>query len=143
MAAIQRPALPFPRPFSKPAPARVLLVAACGLLILAAGFQVNRYSRVTTTGYELNDLNRVRAQMQAENHEIEAEVAQLSSLARVDWEARTRLQMVPATKTLYIEVNHPVPVDQAIPTRFLPAESPDLFTEQEPLWRRLLRLLPF
>jgi cell division protein FtsL len=143
MAAIQRPALPFPRPSFHARPGRVALLAACGLLILAAGFQVNRYSRVTTTGYELNDLQRVRAQMQAQNHELEAEVAALSSLARVDWEARTRLQMVPATKTLYIEVNHPVPEKQAIPTRFLPATSPDIFTEEEPLWRRLLRLLPF
>ena len=72
-------------------------------MVIAAGFQVNQFSRLTSTGYEINELNRQRAERQAANHELEAEVAQLSSLARVDWEARTRLHLEPAQQKLYID----------------------------------------
>jgi cell division protein FtsL len=142
MAAVQRPAIPAPRTFGR-RPGRLLLVGAIALVVVTAAFQVNRFSRLTTTGYEINDLNRVRAEKQAANHELEAEVAQLSSLARVDWEARTRLHLQPAQRIMYTQVNHEVPDRQTLPTRFLPRERADISIEDEPLWRQLIRLLPF
>jgi hypothetical protein len=151
MAALHRPALPLPRklgtPFDKIRSGRLALCAALGLMVGAALLQVNQFSRVASTGYEINDLNRQRAAKQAENHGIEADVARLSSLARVDIEARVRLHMEPAQQKLYIDVNQPVPMRETLPTRFLPTERS--VTEaapraaHTPFWKRLFKRLPF
>lgn len=141
MAALQRPAVSAPRILAKPRTGRVLLVVTVALAIVAAGFQVNQFSRLTSTGYQINELNRQRAERQAANHALEAEVARLSSLARVDWEARTRLHLEPAQQKLYITVNHAVPDRQTLPSRFLPPDAPAA-SPGEPVWKRLLKSLP-
>ena len=153
MAALHRPALPLPRRLGVPRLSgslrgRTVIVGASMLLIGIALLQVNQFSRLASTGYQINELNRERAARQAENHELEAEVARLSSLARVDWEARTRLHMEPAQQRLYISINHPLPERQALPTRFLPqpkpaAEAPAPAAHGDTIWERLLKLLPF
>jgi cell division protein FtsL len=143
MAALQRPAVAAPRIFRKPKPGKLMVAGALALVVVAAGFQVSQFSRLTSTGYEINELNRVRAEKQAENHALEAEVARLSSLARVDLEARTRLHLEPAQQKLYITVNHEVPDRQTLPTRFLPPEARDVERPDEPIWRRFLKSLPF
>jgi cell division protein FtsL len=118
------------------------------LVIGIALLQVNQFSRLASTGYQINELNRERAARQAENHDLEAEVASLSSLARVDWEAHTRLHMEPAQQRLYISINHPLPRRQALPTRFLPqpkpaGEAPAPAARGDSIWEQLLKLLPF
>lgn len=143
MAALQRAASAAPRVFGRPRPGKLLLAAAIALVVVAAGFQVNQFSRLTSTGYAINELNRQRAERQAENHAIEAEVAQLSSLARVDWEARTRLRLEPARQKLYLTVNHAAPDRQTLPTRFLPAAPAAAGPPDEPMWKRVLKSLPF
>ena len=143
MAALHRPALSTRRVFGKPRLGKLLLVGTVGLAVIAAGFQVNQFSRLTSTGYQINELNRQRDAKQAENHTIEADVAGLSSLARVDWEARTKLHLEPAQQKLYIAVNHDVPDRQTLPTRFLPPDAPDAGSRAEPAWKTLLKSLPF
>ncbi len=143
MAALQRPAIVAPpRVFGRPRGGRLLLAAAVGLVIVAAGFQVNQFSRLTSTGYAINDLQRQHAERLAENRAIEAEVAGLSSLARVSWEAQTRLHLVPAQRKLYLTVNHTVPDRQSLPTRFLPPEPAMPGQAGEPMWKRLIKSLP-
>jgi cell division protein FtsL len=125
MAAVQRPALPLPRTGQL---ARTLgrwftggrrwWIIALVLLLAAAVLQVNQFSRVTSTGYDIDALRRLHAARQAQNNELKAEVAQLSALARIDWAARTRLGMEPATQRVYITVNHPLPERAPIPERF-------------------------
>jgi cell division protein FtsL len=145
MVALLRPARAFPRSFVRRNPSHLLLAIAVATAIGAAVFHVNQLSRATTAGYEIDALQRLRSAKQAENHELEAEVASLSSLARVDWEARTQLGLQPARQTLHLSVNHPVPERQMLPGRYAPPEAP--LVEQEepstPLWRRVLQLLPF
>lgn len=143
MVALQRPALSARRLIRRPRTGRLLLVGAIGLVIMAAGFQVNQFSRLTSTGYEINELSRQRSERQASNHALEAEVAQLSSLARVDWDARTRQKLEPAQQKLYLAVNHEIPDRQTLPTRFLPPESATTEETGEPAWKRLLKSLPF
>jgi cell division protein FtsL len=143
MAALHRPTIAAPRILGKSLHGKLLLSGVLALLVVAAGFQVNQFSRLTSTGYEINDLTQQRADKQAENHALEAEVAQLSSLARVDWEARTRLHLEPAQQKLYITVNHEVPDRQTLPTRFLPPDSPTGGPSDGPAWKRLLKSLPF
>ena len=145
MAAIQRPALPIPiRSLPRLRVSRLALVAAAGLVIGLAVLQVQQFSAVTSTGYEIESLKRQRLAQQAENHEVEAEVAQLSSLARVDIEARVRLKMEPAKRTMYIEVNQPVPRAQQLPSRFEAAPVATPVPEQgQSLLGRIMDALPF
>jgi cell division protein FtsL len=140
MAALHRPALPAPRIFGRPRSGKLALYVGGAILVVVALVQVNQFSRLTSTGYEIETLKRERDFALAENHKLEADVAQFSSLARVDLEARLELGMQPATRILYLEVNHPVPAQQTIPTRFLPAEEQveEPPKRGKPLWRRAI-----
>ncbi len=149
MAALHRPALPLPgrlaAPIAKASSRRITLVLVAAVVLGIALVQVNEFSRLTSTGYQINELTAERAARQADNHALEAEVASLSSLARVDSEARTRLHMEPAKQKLYIDVNGAAPDRQTLPTRFLPAERPAASPTpagETSLWKRVLRLLP-
>lgn len=142
MAALQPPAIAGPRVFRRPRGGKLLLMGAIALVIIAAGLQVNQFSRLTSTGYAINGLQAQHAERLAENRAIEAEVARLSSLARVDWEARTRLHLEPAQQRLYLTVNHGVPDRQTMPTRFLPPEPAIAGQAKEPMWKRLMKSLP-
>lgn len=150
MASIQRPALPgtgvgilrFPRVPR----ARRWLLASIIVLVGAAMLQVNQFSRLTSTGYEMERLKLERAEKLAVNHQLEADVARLSSLGHIDWTARVELEMVPATSRLYIDVNQPVPAHDTLPTRYRPAESPvqaPPADDDRSLAQRLRGLLPF
>jgi cell division protein FtsL len=143
MVAIHRPALPASRAFLRRRQGLVGVALAGMLAIAAMAFQVNQLSSATVTSYEINALNRERASRQAEIHELEKEVAELSSLARVDLDARLRLDMRPATRKLYVEVAQPLPETQTLPTRFLPIDTGGTGPGQESIWVRFLRSLPF
>jgi cell division protein FtsL len=140
MAALHRPALPAPRIFGRPRSGKLAFYVAGAIVVIVGLLQVNQFSRLTSTGYEIETLKRERDVALAENHKLEADVAKFSSLARVDIEARLELGMQPATRTLYLEVNHPVPSRQTIPTRFLPADEPmeEPSKDGKPLWRRAI-----
>lgn len=122
--------------------ARSVLIAAGLALAAAALLQVVQTSNVTNAGYHIQRLEQERLQWQARVHQVEAEVASLSSLERIEQEARGRLGMVPAERRLYLEMNAPVPTHQLLPTRFSPPEAPEQ-RSSEPWWRDLLDLLPF
>jgi cell division protein FtsL len=147
MAILQRTALPGSGRISRPQSLKPFMIASIALAIVIAGAQVNQFSRLTSTGYEIEGLKRERAAKQAANHELEAEVARLSSLARIDWEARTRLGMTPATRTMYIDVNAELPARQSLPTRYLPdavqQPAPTVDADSDSIWERALKLLPF
>ena len=140
MAALHRPALPAPRLLGRPRSGKLVLYVIAGMVVVVALLQVNQLSRLTSTGYEIETLKRERDVRLAQNHKLEADVAWLSSLARVDLAARTELGLQPATRILYQDVNQPVPSKQTIPTRFLPAEAPVEAAEADgqPLWRRAI-----
>jgi len=147
MAALNRPAIAAPRFFPRRISARLLLVLACGLILVIGGVRINQFSRLTTSSYEINDLERLRDAKQARNHEVEARVAELASLARVEWQARTEMGMVPPARRMDIGVNQAVPERQTLPTRYLPVEpsvAPPIEEGAAPLWQRALKLLlPF
>jgi cell division protein FtsL len=148
MAAIQRAATAT-RMRGWPFGARTLLAAGIAFAVVVAGFQVHQFSRITSRGYEIDALNRELAARRAENYELEAEVAQLSSLARVEWEARVEKKMEAPKRTLFIDVNAPVPARDQLPTRFeQPQAQPEAAAAgtggATPFWQRLAGwLLPF
>ena len=142
MAALHRTALPAPRTLVRIRPGRPLLLVLFLLMLAAALFQVNQFSHLTSTSYAIDALNRQRATKQAENHQLEAQIATLSSLARVEWVARTQDHLAPPESKLYIAINGPVPDRQTLPTRFLPAEHDVAASSGTPLWKRILNLVP-
>ena len=132
---------PLPRPFPRitgvrPVLAGAFLVVAClGLL------QVVQTSSATTTGYNLRRLEDERSATQAEVHALEAQVAVLTSIDRIDREARDRLGMVPAGNTMTLEVHKQPPEQQLVPLRFL-SETKAPQVETSSWWQKLLNLLP-
>jgi cell division protein FtsL len=123
----------------RPRSGRFVLYLVAGIVLVIGLLQVNQFSRLTSTGYEIEALKRERDLKLAANHRIEAEVASLSSLARVEWVARTQMGMEPAGRVLYIDVNQPLPDRQSLPTRYLPAaEEPVEPAESDgaPWWKR-------
>lgn len=148
MASISRPLpgaarIPIIGPRFRP---RTVAGASLAILVLASLWQVLQTSDATTTGFEIQRLERQRDTLQAQVHSLEAEVAELSSLSRIDREARDRLGLVPPARTVYLKVDQPVPERQGIPTRYQPAPVEDaaLAPPPESWWRGMLRaLLPF
>jgi cell division protein FtsL len=134
------------RPFSRPGfrlrSLRRILALALAAVVLLMLLQVIQTSGATSTSYNIRRLEQQRQDLSAQVHSLEAEVATLTSLDRVEREARDRLGMVPAEKVLYMEVNVPPPQQQLIPRRFTASEP----TVNEPgtsWWQALLKLLPF
>jgi hypothetical protein len=94
------------------------------------------------TGQSMQRLEQQKADLQAEVHEFEAEVAALSSLERVERAARERLGLVPAATTDYIDVGVPAPDGVLLPRPLIttaPAEPHDSIS----WWQALVQALPF
>ena len=77
----------------------VAAVVRCTLLVAAlAGvgiFHVWSYTRVTTAGYRLGDLQRAQESLRAERNRLEVQVATLRAPGRLEAFARARLGMAP------------------------------------------------
>src|SRR5258708_2120390 len=78
--------------------ATLLVLNLVGLLLL---FQV---ANITTETYALERMENERSHWQANNFELEADAAELQSLARIDNQARNKLKLVPATEFIYVTV---------------------------------------
>lgn len=133
---------PLSRPLSQPLSLRPVLLGAFLVIALVGLLQVVQTSGVTSTGYSLRSLEQERLARQAQVHQLEAEVAALTSMERIESEARGRLGMVAPAEVETLEVHKQPPAQQLIPQRYFPeaAES----TPKAGSWQqRLLRLLPF
>lgn len=100
-------------------------------------------SQATTTGDNIRRLERQRSDWEARIHELDAEIASLAALDRIDREARERLNMLPPEETVYLTVNVASPETQPFPARFLPPEKQETVKEDQSWWQSLLDLLPF
>jgi cell division protein FtsL len=134
------------RPFSRPSfrlwSLRRIIVLAFGAVALLGLLQVIQTSDATSTSYTIRHLEQERLDLSAQVHSLEAEVATLASLERVEREARARLGMVPAENVLYLEVDVPPPQQQLVPRRFS-ASNPNVDEPGTSWWQALLKLLPF
>jgi cell division protein FtsL len=121
---------------------RRILALGLGIVVFLGFLQVMQTSDATSTGYAIHRLEQERLDWSARVHRLEAEVATMTALERVEREARGRLGMVPAGKALYLEVDVPPPRQQLVPQRFATSEA----SASEPgasWWQALLKLLPF
>ena len=108
--------------------------------------QIVQTSRATTANFEIQGLEQQKLELGAQVRQLEAEVAGLSSLSRIEGEAK-RLGLVKPQTVQAVEVN--VAAEEAplnrLPTRFLPAEAEQLEDAggDSSWWRDLLQVLPF
>src|SRR5262245_26088339 len=84
-------------------PRRAIAVAVT-LAAAIAVLQVFQSSGIANTGQQMHRLEAERADTSARVKNLEAEVAALSSLDRIDRAARERLGMMPARTITYIDV---------------------------------------
>ncbi len=121
-------------------PLRALLLAG-GVIFLAAAFPVLQASAVTQRSDRLLALQQRQDDLHAQVHSLEAEVAQLGSLQRIDSEARGRLGMVPANRALSVSVDVPAPEPGHLPASLQVATPPPEHSSGSIL-AQILNLLP-
>ncbi len=156
MAVVQRtisPAKP------KAAGSRLQLVP---LLLLAAGavaviglLRVVQTSQVTTAGFAMQSLQQEKLELETSVRQLEAEVGSLSSLDRIEREAkRLGLELPERVSYVLVNVARPATAEDLLPARFAPAQddAPAVGSaaggvngspENSGWWQDLLSLLPF
>ena len=113
-------------------------IAAVGLVALLPVLQT---SSATERGGAIRQLEQSKAELRASVNGLEAEVADLASIHRVQQIATERLGMVPPKRILYLPIGGAVP-QQRVPERLLPYRDPTPSAAGDPWWRRLADLLP-
>ena len=118
------------------------LMTICIVAIGLAGLlPLIQSSQVTNTSTDIRRLERTRNDWQARLQELQAEVAFLGSLDRIEKEARERLGMAPPSETVYVTVDAPAPEAQLVPLRFLPPKN-EQHPQEDSWWESLLDKLP-
>jgi cell division protein FtsL len=120
----------------------VLLVAAGAALTIGL-LQVVQSSEATTTSFAIQRLEQEKLELEAGVSQLEAEVAGLSSITRVQLEAQ-RLGLRPAESKETIVVNVPAPdVAALVPAGVVPQDDQQGEEQDKPWWQDLLDSLPF
>lgn len=124
-----------------------VLLGAAAVIVAIGVVQLMLTSRATTASFKIQQLQQEKLELETSVRQLEADVAALSSLARIEQEAR-RLGLVPAERVEVVQVNVPPPLDEetGLPTRFLPEEDRSAGVGEQggsSWWRDLLKLLPF
>ena len=118
------------------------LVTICLVVIGLAGLlPLIQSSNATSTSSSVLQLERARNDWQARLQELQADIATLGSLDRIEREARGRLGMVSPSETIYVVVDEPVPETQPVPLRFLPSKT-EQPRHEDSWWESLLGKLP-
>ena len=118
------------------------LVIICLVVIGLAGLlPLIQSSKVTSTSSNVYELEHARNNWQARLQELQADIASLGSLDRIEKEARGRLGMVSPTDTVYVVVDEPAPETQPVPLRFLPSKTEQPHQEDS-WWESILAHLP-
>lgn len=121
----------------------LLLTLAALAIGLAALFPLIQSSGATSTNFQIQRLEQELTDWEARTDELEAEIATLSGLERIEQEAAQRFQMVPAQETIYLTVDQPGPEPLRLPSRFLPPEPAPALAGGSSLWDRLFGWLPW
>lgn len=120
-----------------------LLLIAVAALVIVGLLRVVQTSQATTAGFAVQALQQDKLELETSVRQLEAEVAALSSLARVEQEAE-RLGLLPPAQEWSVQVNVAPTAAGLLPSRFapVPAEAPATTTSRS-WWRELLKTLTF
>ena len=120
-----------------------LLIAVAALVIVGL-LRVVQTSQATTVGFSVQALQQDKLELETALRQLEADVALLSSLERIEREA-LRLGLALPVEQASVSVNVALPAANALPTRFVPVEDVEESTDSGATswWRSLLKPLPF
>jgi len=120
------------------------LLAAALAIVAIAILQLYQTSRATTASFKMQALEQQKLVLDTSVRQLEADVASLSSLARIEQEAN-RLGLAPAQARDTVQVNVPPPQQGVgLPTRFEPkTEEAAVGGQDASWWHTLRKLLPF
>ncbi len=119
---------------------------AVAAAVIVALLQVVQTSEATTASFAIQRLEQDKMRMTAGLRQLEAEIASLSSLSRIEHEAG-RLGLEPAQARASVQVNAvwTSAEEGRLPSRFVPRERDEAEADGQgsPWWQDLLGLLPF
>ena len=119
-----------------------LLIAVAALVIVGL-LRVVQTSQATTAGFAVQALQQDKLEVETALRQLEADVALLSSLERIEREA-LRLGLAPPSVQASVRVNVALPATNALPTRFAAEEAEESTgSGATSWWRSLLKPLPF
>jgi cell division protein FtsL len=123
-----------------------VLLAAGAIIAVIAVLQVMQTSRATTASFKIEQLHRQELELETSVSQLEVEIAGLSSLARIQQEAK-RLGLGPPASREVVEVSVPGPSGDSaqIPARLLQTGATDTKAgeQQSSWWDDALKHLPF
>jgi len=115
-------------------------MASVVVLGVGAMLPVFQNSVATSRGFDSQSLDAQQAQIQGHLLLLEAEVARLTSLDRIERRA-TDIGLIPAADALYVTVSEPGPAPAKIPAEYLPGVEPER-NDPASWWQSLLTWLP-
>lgn len=127
------PGLPLPR-------VNGWIAASVAVLALSAMLPVFQNSVATSRGFDSQSLDTRQARIQGDLRQLEAEVARLTSLDRIERRA-TDIGMIPSANATYVTVTEPGPSPAKIPAEYLPEVEP-VRDDPAPWWQSMLTWLP-
>jgi cell division protein FtsL len=131
-----------------------LLLLAAGAVAVLGLLRVVQTSQATTASFAMQSLQQEKLELETGVRQLEAEVASLSSLDRIEREAE-RLGLELPARISYVTTNvaWPAAAEDLLPARFAPQEDPltaelaaggiDGSPESSGWWQDVLNLLPF
>jgi cell division protein FtsL len=122
------------------------LLALGAVIAVVAVLQLMQTSRATTTSFKITQMEQQKLELETSVSQLNVQVAQLSSLARIQQEAK-RLGLGPPAARETVEVSVPGPSGDSsmLPARLLPTNQTTAKAgEPKPSWwESLLKRLPF
>lgn len=116
------------------------VTAALALVGVSAMLPVLQNSTATSRGFEIQELQAERAQLDGDLRVLETDVAALTSLERLQRRA-AELGLHPAGPSIFLTVAEAGPAPAKIPAEYLPDPAPKR-GGTESWWRSLVRWLP-
>ncbi|MFQ6020206.1 MAG: septum formation initiator family protein [Dehalococcoidia bacterium] len=130
-----------PRGLSPTSLPLVLTIAAIAVG-LAALLPIIQSSGATTTNTRVQRLRQELTDWDARTQALQAKMANLGGLDRIEREAAKRFKMVPPQETIYLQVDAAEPEPHKLPSRFLPPPEPSSEPGGSSLWEKLFGWIP-
>ena len=123
-----------------------VLLAVGAIIAVVAVLQVMQTSRATTASFKIEQLQQQKLELETSVSQLQVQVAGLSSLARIQQEAK-RLGLGPPASREVVGVSVPGPSGDSaqIPARLLQTEATDAKAgeQKSSWWDDMLKHLPF
>ena len=144
MATLDRLSPPVSAPIAPAWTPRRAIAVALTLVAAIALIQVLQSSSIAHSAQGMRLLELRKSILQAEIHQLEADIAVLSSLDRIERSARDRLGMTPAENVTYLSVSVPASAGLLLPRPLSPValDSETTGSDSESWWQALVRALP-